>query len=326
MDGQNIALIKNITLVIWTFAPPAIIIIGTIGNILSLLTVTYRHCRKSSFTVYLAALAITDTAYLYVSVLSEWLINAFDINFGSFRNIWCKMAFFLSFLASHASSWLIVALTFERTFCTYFPSKTKTVCVPRTGYIVVSTIIGVLLLMNVHLLYAVQGSEVTVNNTFSTICEIDVPGYKTVYANIFAWVDLLIYFLLPVSIIVIANSATVVGILRRNSLTAALTTVNSNRMKRNRYLLIITLLVSCAFVIFLSPVTIFLVVMPNIYEDIILFPAKDRNIIYLIFTALSNWSFLNHAVNFFLYILSGERFRRELKTFICKSSAERSAD
>ena len=144
MDGQNIALIKNIALVIWTYAPPAIIIAGTVGNILSLMAVTNRQCRKSSFTVYLATLAITDTAYLYVTVFSNWLVNAFDIDFGSFWKILCKMAYFLSFLASHASSWLVVALTAERTFCTYFPHKIKSVCVPRTGYIVVGTIIGVL--------------------------------------------------------------------------------------------------------------------------------------------------------------------------------------
>ena len=320
MDGQNIALI------IWTYAPPAIVIVGTIGNILSLLTVTNRHCRKSSFTVYLAVLAITDTAYLYVTVLSEWLANTFDIGFGSFWNIWCKMAYFLSFLASHASSWLIVALTAERTFCTYFPHKTKSVCVPRTGYIVVGTIIGVLLLMNVHLLYAVQKSDVKVNNTLSTICEIDVPGYETVYATIFAWVDFGVYFLLPVSFIVIANCATVVGVLKTNALTAALTAVNSNRMKRNRSLLIITLLVSCAFVIFLSPVMILGVVMPDLYENTAFFQAEDNSIVYLIETILSNWAYLNHAVNFFLYILSGERFRQEFKNLICKSSAERFAD
>ena len=183
-----------------------------------------------------------------------------------------------------------------------------------------------LLLINVHLLYAIQESDVTVNNTLSTICGIDVPGYETVSANIFAWIDLGIYFLLPVSVMVIANGATVVGVLKRNNFTAAMTAVNSKRMKRNRYLLIITIFVSCTFAIFLSPVMIFLVIMPHFYEELTFFPTKDSNIVYLIWTSLPNWSFLNHAVNFFLYILGGERFRRELKNIICKSPAERFAD
>ena len=161
MDGQNIALI------IWTYICPSIIIAGTVGNILSLMAVTNRHCRKSSFTVYLAALAITDTTYLYACVLPDWLTHVFAIRLGSFGNSWCKVTWVLTFLTSQASSWLVAALTAERMLCTYFPHKTKTACVPRTGYIVAGTIIGILFLLNAHLLYAVQDSHKANNNTIS---------------------------------------------------------------------------------------------------------------------------------------------------------------
>ena len=322
MEGQNIALI------IWTYICPSIIIVGTVGNVLSLMAVTNRHCRKSSFTVYLAALAITDTTYLYACVLPDWLTNVFAFRLGSYGNTWCKVTWFLSFLTSQSSSWLIAALTAERMFCTYFPHKTKAVCVPRTGYSVAGMIIGVLFLLNGNLLYAVQETKAANNNTISlgTTCGIIVPEYETVYANIVAWIDLGLYFLLPLLVIVIANSATVVGVLKMNALTAALMAANSNRIKHTRHLLIVTFLVSSAFVIFLSPMMIFGVVMPHFLEDTALLHKTDGGMYYLIFASLSNWSYLNHAVNFFLYILSGERFRRELKNVFCKPSAERFTD
>ena len=321
MEGQNIALI------LWTYITPSIIIVGTVGNVLSLMAVTNRHCRKSSFTVYLAALAITDTTYLYASVLPIWLTNVLAIRLGSFGNTLCKVTWFLTLLTSQASSWLVAALTAERVFCVYFPHKTKAVCVPRTGYIVAGMIIGILFLLNGHLLYTVQETSVT-NNTMSsgTACGIIIPEYETVYVNIVAWIDLGLYFLLPLFVIVIANSATVVGVLRMNAVTAALMAANSNRMKNNRHLLIVTFLVSFAFVIFLSPISIFGVVIPHYMEDTALLHKMDGGIYYLIYFSLSNWSYLNHAVNFFLYILSGERFRRELKNVFCKPSAERFAD
>ena len=322
MEGLNVAQI------IWTYIPPVIIIVGTIGNVLTLIAVTNRHCRKSSFTVYLAAMAITDTAYLYSAALFGWLTRVF--HFSSFWNLVCKVTCFLTILTSHSSSWLIAALTVERMFCMYFPHKTKAACVPRTGYIVVGTIIGVLLLMDAHLLYAIQKNDVTNNNTIliGLPCEIVVPGYETVYANVFAWIDFGLYFLLPIFVIVIANSATVVAVLRRKTVTAALTTVNSNRVKRNRHLLIITFLFSFAFIIFLSPVVIFGVAMPDIYffESPYFLQIDDNVIYYIIWASLCIWSFISHAVNFFLYVLSGERFRQELKQVFCKSSAEQFAD
>ena len=314
MEGLNVAQI------IWTYITPVIIIVGTIGNVLTLIAVTNRHSRKSSYTVYLAALAITDTAYLYSAALSDWLVHTFALY---------KVTWFLRFITSHSSSWLIAALTVERMFCMYFPLKTKAVCVPRTGYVVVGTIIGVLLLMDAHLLYAIQENDVTNNNTMSAglTCEIVVPGYETVYATVFAWIDFGLYFLLPIFVIVIANSATVVAAHRRKTFTTALTTVNSNRVKRTRHLLIITFLVSFAFIIFVTPVVIVGVVMPDIYffETYVL--QTDDSVIHnIIWVSLYIWSFVNHAVNFFLYVLSGERFRQELKKVFSKSSAEQFAD
>ena len=323
MEGLNVALI------IWTYITPVIIFVGTIGNVLTLIAVTNRHSRKSSFTVYLAALAITDIAYLYSAALFDWLVHTFALHYGSFGNFVCKVTWFLRFLTSHSSSWLIAALTVERMFCMYFPLKTKAVCVPRTGYIVVGTIIGVLLFMDAHLLYAIQENDVTNNNTMSAglTCEIVVPGYETVYATVFAWIDFGLYFLLPIFVIVIANSATVVAAHRRKTFTTALTTVNSNRMKRTRHLFIITFLVSFAFIIFVTPVVIVGVVMPDIYffETYVL-QTDDSAIHYIIWASLYTWSFVNHAVNFFLYVLSGERFHQELKEVFCKSSAEQFAD
>ena len=322
MDGLYIGLI------VWTYITPCIIIAGTVGNVLSLITVTNRHCRKSSFTVYLAALAITDTTFLWVCVFQIWLIDVSAVRLGSFGNSWCKVSWFLFVLTSQASSWLVAALAAERMFCTYFPLMTKAVCVPRTGYIVAGTIIGILFLLNAHLLYAVQETNGANNNTISldTSCGIVFPEYETVFANVNAWIDLGLYFLLPAFVIIIANSATVVGVLRMKAVTAALTAANSSRIKRTRHLLIVTFLVSSAFVIFLSPLVIFEVVMPHFFEDFALLFTMDSGTYYLVWISLSNWSYLNHAVNFFLYILSGERFRRELKNVFCKPPAERFAD
>ena len=321
MEGQNIARI------IWTYIPPAIIVAGTIGNVLSLMVVTSRHCTKSSYTVYLAALAIVDILYLYVTVLTEWLTKVFAVQFGSFGNLGCKLTWFLSFLTSQASSWLVAALNAERMFCMYFPHKAKAACVPRTGYIAVGTITGALLLLNAHLLYAVQESDVANNTvTLGTGCGIVVSGYESVYVNIFAWIDLWLYFLFPILVIAIANGAFVVSIFRNKTLTAALTTANSSTIKRTRHILIITFLVSFAFVCFLSPLMIFGVVMPHFHGDLALFLANDNNIDYIIWTSVYNWSYLNHAVNFYLYILSGERFRRQLKNVFSKPSAESISD
>jgi len=61
-------------------AVPIIIVVGVVGNVVSFLVFTCTYLRRVSSSVYLAALAVVDTAYLCVLFFS-WLVDV-DIQVG----------------------------------------------------------------------------------------------------------------------------------------------------------------------------------------------------------------------------------------------------
>jgi nitrate reductase NapE component len=79
---------------------PVVIFVGTIGNILSLLTLTRRRMRTSSVYVYLAVLACVDTSALYLSAFKTWLRFVSGFELLHISDAGCKIITFLFLVSS----------------------------------------------------------------------------------------------------------------------------------------------------------------------------------------------------------------------------------
>ena len=137
--------------------------IGTVGNIL-FITVTNKHCKKSSYTVYLAALAISDLLMLYLSIFDVSVRpEVFGINTEATSPVYCKLRLLLTYTLSGVSVWFIVLLALERTFCLYFPFKVKLVCKPKTAFISITLLVTVVTAYNSHYIYGMQLQSISRN-------------------------------------------------------------------------------------------------------------------------------------------------------------------
>ena len=135
---------------------PLFVCIGTVGNILSLITVANKHCKKSSYAVYLAGLAIADLLTLYTCIIKIWLPQAFGINLATTNAIYCKLHVPLLGIFSGVSIWLVVILALERTFCMYFPFKMKSVCTPKIALITTTLLVTFFIAYTLHYIYGMQ--------------------------------------------------------------------------------------------------------------------------------------------------------------------------
>ena len=306
---------QQILLKVWTYLTPTILLVGTVGNVLSLIAVSNRNCRKSSFTTYIASLAVVDTVVLYANLIPYWLNHAFSIVLENTNQISCKLVYFLKTFARQLASWLVSAMTVERTFCTFFPHKINIVCHSKTGFKVTGTFVVVLSALNAHIFYGFQISSV--HNVTACMFADNIYGYFIVYY--YTWIDFGVYFLCPVICIIIANSATVCKVYRTNKLLAISVVSDTNRTKRTRHLLIITLLVSITFVLCLFPASLYHAILPYLTDASTEAHPQSSNA-DIIWTSLYYWQMINHAVNFFLYVLSGQRFRRDLKNAFSPST------
>ena len=180
---------------VWLFVPPICILVGTVGNILTLITVTSKSTMKNSFIVYLGALAVGDTASLYFVVVNSWLFYAFDIDI-MLNDISCKILGFM-YYCKMWSSLLVATLSTDRMVCSCFPHKRDTFGTPKSAFIIISIVLAFVLVINAHQLYGF--SLVSTENV--TFCGYVDSNYKSFFDTYFTLMDTTIYFTIPFIII-----------------------------------------------------------------------------------------------------------------------------
>lgn len=146
---------------------PAIVLTGSVGNILSVLVFFKTKLRKLSSSYYLAALGISDTCFLLLSFMS-WL-NFIDVTLTQ-ENVFCQLTTFLSGVCSFLSVWFVVAFTVERFIAVLYPLKRQTMCTVRRAKMVLCglTVAGVII--NAPLIHLAD--VVYMDRINTTICDI----------------------------------------------------------------------------------------------------------------------------------------------------------
>ena len=134
--------------------------ISAVGNSLSFIAVTNKHCKKSSYTVYIAALAIADLLAMISLTIPRYL-GRYTVNLNAANELYCKLRLFVTYTCSGTSLWLVILLALERTFCMYFPFKVKSVCRPRTALLATAFLVTFMVANNSHYIYGMRLQQVS---------------------------------------------------------------------------------------------------------------------------------------------------------------------
>ena len=99
---------------------PIIVLVGIIGNSLSLLVMRSDALKNKSYSHYLCALAVFDTLTLIINLIATvdeyYMYYSLPGIFHNFTNFSCKLYNFLSHVITLMSSWIIVLMAVVRTF------------------------------------------------------------------------------------------------------------------------------------------------------------------------------------------------------------------
>lgn len=117
-----------------SYYTPLIVVIGSIGNIVSVLVFFRMKLRKLSSSFYLAALGISDTIFLLTNS-SSWITTERGEELMNIAVV-CELINFLSGVASVLSSWFVVAFTVERFIVVLYPLKRQTICTVKRAKII----------------------------------------------------------------------------------------------------------------------------------------------------------------------------------------------
>jgi hypothetical protein len=174
-----------------------LIVLGSIGNVISVFVFFTTKLKKLSSSLYLAALAISDTGFL-IALLITWL-NSFGVPLFKTSGM-CEIDIYLTYVCSFLSAWLVVAFTVERFVAVRHPLRRTSMCtVARAKIVLVSlTTLALILYVPCFWLTRIETHE------DPAVCSLN-PEFM-VLATVINHVDFILTFILPFLVIATLNA------------------------------------------------------------------------------------------------------------------------
>ncbi|KAI0221862.1 hypothetical protein LSAT2_026885 [Lamellibrachia satsuma] len=281
---------------------PILVITGICGNIVTIRVMLAKEFRSMFVSVFLIALALSDTVVIFVSIINKHLVRSLiGVDIRSFDVTGCRVYFWAYRTSKMMSSWIVVFICVERFIAVCFPLRTKNMCTKRianTSIAVTLLICGACNAFRVWLdTSIVQGTCVS-NSIYRT-------GSTTVVGCVLL-LSISAYAPVPATIMVVLNSFTVTSLWRsRRKVHAQGASQNSSSKMASRMTAMV-LTTNAAFVLLVMPISIAHLV--SFFRQHNLFESNDPAII--VFREITLYcEQLNYSVNFFLYVFCNKKFR-----------------
>lgn len=276
---------------------PIIFIIGLVGNLLSSLVFSTTEISQNSCGIYFLLLAISDSIAL-IGGLHHCLTIGYYVSINCVA--YCRTRNFLVYASTDMVSWMIVAISVDRLLKVKFPFKSRTHCTHRLSKRVAAVITIILILKNIHLTSKFIG-DLTPDAADTCDPNPAYPTYVHFFENIWPWIDLTSFVLLPFIIVASCNIFIIYDQhqrhlkFRHRNLDRSLT----------KFLLISSIsLITCNF-----PVAITIVIYPYISKTHGRSQQYDQ--VDFLFDLLRIPSYASLALNFYLYYYSSSLFRQQ---------------
>ena len=251
----------------------------------------------------------------FLTGFSRYLNNAHDIEMPPDQASYCTMIAMVLWMASLCSTFFIVSMTFERFYGIIQPHKAASFnTVKRAKIIIACSVIF-------SVIYNVPHVFITTNE--GKRCGPFGKAMKTAIGRFYYWFSLVINFILPFILLLIMNAFIIYTIRRRSKF------IENNTWKKYQghegqmdkiknsemQIFVILLLVTFGFLVLTTPAYAFF-----FYINIADFTASPITYAgYLLFhSAAQKLHYTNFGINFYLYVISGSKFRADLLTLFLK--------
>ena len=309
------------------YVVPVIIVIGTIGNVLSFIVLVRKKMRSRSVYFYLMLLACADLAVLYLNAFKNWLRYTFGWELNHQSNAFCKFYWFAMAVSIHMSAWLVILVTFDRFMAVAFPLRAALVCTSRRAAISSLICFVIMAVYNGHLLWTVHLQYFNVDGVESVMCG---PMSSSVFMNkAFNYMKCVTYSIIPFLSVLALNIAIIVKLKKtqftssegdrkstsQSTMSRTTSVENTREIARVTYMLLI---VSFSWLFLSFPFTLYSIIPRSRDES-----SYTRAVFHLATVVCYIFLWMNHSINFFLYCLSGKKFRSEIYAQLCKHAFSR---
>ncbi len=299
-------------------------IIGSIGNILSLILFSHKQFRVSLTGFLFQCLAVFDLIVVQDLVQSVlWWLNL--PNYLTLTSWCCKLRLWIVVSARIIAVWVLVSIGIERVICVVKPHRAKLILSRKRGKIVVVILVCFALILQIPQILTSEsiGFYDHVLNKVQRYCIPNGSGVVGYYMyNVESWIFLGMYSIVPFTVLIIINTIIIVTLHKAHKRRQQFLNVSSEGKSTDGTtghapsdgsggpkltgLTTMLLSISFSFIILTSPWCFHILL---------------RNLANINIPQLGHSSFvlliLNHSINFVLYCLSGQRFRQECVNLIC---------
>ena len=300
---------------------PFLVPIGLFGNTLSFLVVIKPSNRKVSTCIYMAAISINDNIMMCLA-FHHWMLSA--VRMQNWNPLECHIKAFLTAVTLINATFQVLAMTVDKYIAVKWPHKAAVYNTPRRALITSIVIYICVVSYNIP------------NIFISTLIGNECIGYAkggaiTKVYSLFAFSTngVLALILLSYFNCVIVQTVRQSRTLFQNngtSIDGKSPTINNTNQRRQKsmesvenQLTVMLLLVTTLFLILMIPVQLRVLYL--------LFVTVDTPFQYayvkLLFQVTHKLYNTNSGLNFFLYCLSGRKFRNDLKELLCCSGRKK---
>lgn len=286
-----------------------VFILGFPGNVACVVTVL-SMTKLSTATLYVALLAITDS----VALLIKLIVHQVKWHGHPLTAYGCKASFLAGAIACY-SNWTLVLVCFERFLAVCLPLKKAVYFTKRRAIMVASVLLVIVLAVHI------PGMVFHTSNKNGWLCGYDTEEFP--WVNEWYWVSTLLYSFFPFVLIVVFATLIIVGLRKYR---AARKSILGNPHSHNgakgdkrgdssnveRAISIMLVVAAVVFLVLTLPTCIY-------------FIAHDFNHMYRP-VQRAQWELfdqvarlladLTHAVNFYLYFISADKFRSQFRELV----------
>ena len=293
-DNDTGDFVGDMTANIWRYGWPPLCMTGLVGNTLVLLVLRRDGLVRTSANVYLSALAAGDSLMVMVASVTMYPGYGWGWWLDGTSTLACHITWPIHYTLVDASTWFNVAFTVERCVVVRFPLLKLRLCTPRNPGLCCGSLLVLAFVENIDLF--LMDALVADSHSGGAICSVPLQ-YRDYINNYRPMITFVTSCVIPTCVVIACNWA-IIRILRRELMQTA---ISDSIISHTT---VMCLAVSFAFIVCVVPAHVFYVTIPN-------WPVSIQNQHYT-FGYLVLLQYANHAVNLFLYSLTGAHFRCEV--------------
>ena len=289
----------------WAIYGTSIIILGLIGNLLSIFVLRRSAMKYLGIRKHLILLSFSDFIICAIGATESWADFVFKVDIQAIDTYVCKISVFVVRTCMMYSSWILLVISVDRLDRVFFPMK-----IARSNRLGLKLGLSLIVfaVLQTYTLYFYEVVYIPSGEQLKGSCRISNHD-KEVSKDVLKLTSVIfttLYSVIPCIILTICNIAIVCRLNVPTQLNMGQNVVNG-RKKINIRLMV---LLSMVFIVTTGPLGTIIVMG-------IFFQLGS----HCAWGYLSLLAFTNNAVNFLLYVFSGKKFRRELvKLFKIKRS------